>query len=484
MTDNNQAKPVAGEAVAGAIDARGQEGELLPTKDRIDAIVIVLDYLLSMRRHHHEHEWETPLARTAHALEMYRMRKNLVDQITLLGMVPTPAEREQDAPETIRAKVDRVNLQVMRRFASMWHADAVRLGYDGVGSLLESLLSSHEQSPASPDAGAGAVAGVSGDLPRYIIWDSKHPDYPVEWTNPGRPTREGELGFFRHDVVNELIAEAKEEGRGNASQGAYAAALNRALNDYDATLKGLAVSAPAAFVKAEQLKELQGCAGMSIWAEAPCYHEDSWTGATDDCSFIGLVPLFAAPASAPEPSPLLMQDENSGRDGRRYNEWHASRPDARINAREAAAGEAPEARSVTSDEDAALRQAAPAKLIARGRLVEAPEQQGEALTDAQFEDATIELFTAAQGPSPMADKLGRIDEILRRLCGDSIAALAQAAPATGKVGAETRTLIDALDRYLRQDETAGDTDNGTYRQGTEAMQVALKAAQPDQGGAR
>lgn len=36
-------------------------------------------------------------------------------------------------------------------------------------------------------------------------------------------------------------------------------------------------------------------------------------------------------------APLLMQDENSGRDGRRYNEWHASRPDARLNAREAAA---------------------------------------------------------------------------------------------------------------------------------------------------
>ena len=33
----------------------------------------------------------------------------------------------------------------------------------------------------------------------------------------------------------------------------------------------------------------------------------------------------------------LLQDENSGREGRRYNEWHASRPDARLNAREAAA---------------------------------------------------------------------------------------------------------------------------------------------------
>lgn len=34
---------------------------------------------------------------------------------------------------------------------------------------------------------------------------------------------------------------------------------------------------------------------------------------------------------------MLLQDENSGREGRRYNEWHASRPDAKLNAREAAA---------------------------------------------------------------------------------------------------------------------------------------------------
>lgn len=33
---------------------------------------------------------------------------------------------------------------------------------------------------------------------------------------------------------------------------------------------------------------------------------------------------------------MLLQDENSGKEGRRYNEWHASRPDARLNAREAA----------------------------------------------------------------------------------------------------------------------------------------------------
>lgn len=33
----------------------------------------------------------------------------------------------------------------------------------------------------------------------------------------------------------------------------------------------------------------------------------------------------------------LLQDEDSGREGRRYSRWLASRPDARLNAREAAA---------------------------------------------------------------------------------------------------------------------------------------------------
>ena len=32
----------------------------------------------------------------------------------------------------------------------------------------------------------------------------------------------------------------------------------------------------------------------------------------------------------------LMQDENSGKDGRRFNEWLANRPDSRLRAREAA----------------------------------------------------------------------------------------------------------------------------------------------------
>lgn len=36
------------------------------------------------------------------------------------------------------------------------------------------------------------------------------------------------------------------------------------------------------------------------------------------------------------PSFLLLQDENSGREGRRYNEWHASRLNARQHARDAA----------------------------------------------------------------------------------------------------------------------------------------------------
>ena len=37
----------------------------------------------------------------------------------------------------------------------------------------------------------------------------------------------------------------------------------------------------------------------------------------------------------------------------------------------------------------------------------------------------------------------------------------------------TQALIDALDRYMRQDETAGDTDNGVYRQGQQAMSGAI-----------
>lgn len=44
-------------------------------------------------------------------------------------------------------------------------------------------------------------------------------------------------------------------------------------------------------------------------------------------------------------------------------------------------------------------------------------------------------------------------------------------------GAESarKALIQALDRYLRQDETAGDTDNNVYREGLKAMADALAA---------
>lgn len=73
------------------------DGELLPIKDRIDVAVTVLDYLLGMERHHHEHEWETPLARTVHALEIARCRKDLVAHITLLAADPAGAASEEAA---------------------------------------------------------------------------------------------------------------------------------------------------------------------------------------------------------------------------------------------------------------------------------------------------------------------------------------------------------------------------------------------------
>jgi hypothetical protein len=44
-----------------------------------------------------------------------------------------------------------------------------------------------------------------------------------------------------------------------------------------------------------------------------------------------------------------------------------------------------------------------------------------------------------------------------------------------------QALIDALDRYLRQDEFANDTDNGVYRQGMAAMSAALSHAAPAVG---
>lgn len=48
-----------------------------------------------------------------------------------------------------------------------------------------------------------------------------------------------------------------------------------------------------------------------------------------------------------------------------------------------------------------------------------------------------------------------------------------------QAGGERAALIHALDRYLRQDETAGDTDNNVYRDGLKAMSAALSAPPAD-----
>lgn len=67
-----------------------------------------------------------------------------------------------------------------------------------------------------------------------------------------------------------------------------------------------------------------------VWSEADVRFEGKNTLGWER------VAVYARPAAPAEPEPLLLQDENSGREGRRYNEWHATRPDARLNAREAA----------------------------------------------------------------------------------------------------------------------------------------------------
>lgn len=62
-------------------------------------------------------------------------------------------------------------------------------------------------------AGAAQVPGGSDDKhPRFILWDSLHPDYPVEWTNPGRPTREGEVGYVRYDLFSAACEAAEPAG--------------------------------------------------------------------------------------------------------------------------------------------------------------------------------------------------------------------------------------------------------------------------------
>lgn len=104
-------------------------------------------------------------------------------------------------------------------------------------------------------------------------------------------------------------------------------------------------------------------------------------------------------AAAPTPHPcnpedaqteaLLMQDENSGRDGRRYNEWHASRPDARLNAREAAAALPPAVGAEASD----MRDRLQRQCSAWGAYWRASDAHGVEITKPQ----AVELLQDALG---------------------------------------------------------------------------------------
>lgn len=48
-------------------------------------------------------------------------------------------------------------------------------------------------------------ATEQAEAPRNIIWDAKHPDYPVEWSNPGRAAREGEVHYIRYDLYSDAV---------------------------------------------------------------------------------------------------------------------------------------------------------------------------------------------------------------------------------------------------------------------------------------
>lgn len=70
-----------------------------------------------------------------------------------------------------------------------------------VMQILSLLASTQPQAPALDAQGEAA--------PRNIIWDSRHPDYPVEWSNPGRPAREGEVHYIRYDIFSNAMHKAK-----------------------------------------------------------------------------------------------------------------------------------------------------------------------------------------------------------------------------------------------------------------------------------
>ncbi len=39
--------------------------------------------------------------------------------------------------------------------------------------------------------------------PRLILFNKRMPDWPVEWTNPGRPGTEDDVAYIRMDIVTE-----------------------------------------------------------------------------------------------------------------------------------------------------------------------------------------------------------------------------------------------------------------------------------------
>lgn len=70
--------------------------------------------------------------------------------------------------------------------------------------------------------------------------------------------------------------------------------------------------------------------------------------------------------------------------------------------------------------------------LPRAALASAPA--ADHVADDQIEDAAVAVFTASQGPAPMADKLGRIDAILRRLLGAASAPAAEPGPVNVPIG--------------------------------------------------
>lgn len=75
---------------------------------------------------------------------------------------------------------------------------------DGIkgGSVSESIQMLRD-SIATLRLAPEAVTVDGSFPPRNIIFDSLHPDYPVEWSNPGRPAREGEVHYIRYDIYAE-----------------------------------------------------------------------------------------------------------------------------------------------------------------------------------------------------------------------------------------------------------------------------------------